>query len=115
MVASNDDLMIMAVSVQTPGQVPTSEMSEEPYLRSARLCETGEVSFLPSIHLKGGWSSRKWLFKLNICCYACRADGDTNTYCIEFIYDSEVDCQFTVYRSLPDTTTLESLCSGRSV
>ena len=41
-----------------------------------------------------------------------RCEGSENAYTIEFEFDSDVACRFTVYTRVPDTVDSESLRNG---
>ena len=41
-----------------------------------------------------------------------RVEGSNTDYHLEFTFDSDVDCCFTIYNFLPDTADLEILKNG---
>ena len=44
--------------------------------------------------------------------YAHRTERSSDLYTLEFMFDSDVNCRFTIYTRVPDTVELEALRNG---
>ena len=49
--------------------------------------------------------------ELDLVSHSCvpRSESSSDLFHIEFVFDSDVDCQFTIYNFLPDSVDLETL------
>ena len=41
-----------------------------------------------------------------------RTEGSADVFTVEFMFDSDVDCRFTLYTKVPDSVELEALRNG---